>query len=255
MNKKPVPLKFENHKNTSVIPRKGFEDYANENLLPLTANEFSSAASSFPIVFIKNGKTGQFQSIAMSAFEAGNNLYCNSTDAQWEGVYVPQVIQREPFTLGADPNDDKTLIVYLDENSGLLHKSEGDNLFEKNGDESTFLKGVHKQLGDYYQAELASHAFTKALLENNLLKEIELSINFDSQRSKRIKGLYTVDEEKLSSLDEPSIVTFFQKGYLVPIYAMLNSITQFNRLLSMHNKRMDEKVVNLKMHVADGDEL
>ncbi|WP_395339130.1 SapC family protein [Ningiella sp. W23] len=251
----PVLLSSEAHKATKVAQREDFADFSDENLLSITIDEFAHAASSFPLVFIKNGNTGEFHSCALTGFEAGNNVYCATDNTQWEGIYVPKVIRRVPFSLGLDPNADKSLTVYVDENSSALSTEHGQALFDEQGEETAFLKSVKQELVHFYNAELASQAFIKTLLDNKLLKEIEVIMQFDSSRSKRIKGLYTIEEEQLAALDESTIASFFKQQYFAPIYTMLASITQLNRMLRLHNQCMPEKITSLNMRVASKDDL
>jgi len=253
--KNVVPLNKIKHHELSIAPRKSFSDVAKTNSIELTVDELSAAASSFPIAFIKDPNSGNFHCVALLAFEAGLNLYCAENPEHWEGVYVPSAMRREPFSLGPDPDLDKNLIVYIDENSQQISKTEGNSLYDIEGGETGFLKSINKQLSDYYNAELQSQNFLATLLDNKLLKEIELLIKFESDRTKRIKGLYTINEELLRSLDNETIVTFFEQNFFVPIYSMLNSITQFNRLMRLHNKVSSERISNLNMRSVDGDAL
>jgi hypothetical protein len=252
---KTVPLHKAKHKEVHITPRASFADIANKNWMSLTIDELAAAASSFPIVFIKDADTGSLHCVALLAFEAGLNLYCAENNQNWEGVYVPTAIMRSPFSLGPDPDHDNNLMIYVDENSHQLSKTSGNALYDSYGAETGFLKSINKQLTDYIELEALSQNFTSTLLKHDLLKEIELLIKFDSNRTKRVKGLYTIDEEIMKNLDEKVILSFFKQNLFVPIYAMLSSITQFNRLLRLHNNVIGEKIVSLNMHVAAGEEL
>jgi hypothetical protein len=146
-------------------------------------------------------------------------------------------------------------MIYLDKSSQQVSQTTGNALYDSDGIETGFLKGINKQLAQYVELELLSQKFVSTLLAHNLLKEIELLIKFDSQRTKRVKGLYTIDEEILKNLDEKNILTLFKQNFFVPMHALLSSITQFNRLLRLHNNVAAEKIVNLNMRVAGGEEL
>lgn len=248
--KNAVPLNNVTHQHIRITPRASFADVADKNSMALTVNEVAAAASSFPIVFVKDGNSGNFHCVALFAFEAGQNLYCTDDNKQWEGVYVPAAMQREPFSLGPDPQHDKTVMIYLDDNSEQISSTDGNALYDKDGLETGFLKSINKQLSDYFDAELLSQNFIKILLAHNLLKEIELLIKFNSDRTKRIKGIYTIDEEKLAALDNETVLAFFKQNLFVPIYAALSSITQFNRMLRLQNTATAEKIVNLNMRAA-----
>ncbi|WP_371194832.1 SapC family protein [Glaciecola sp. SC05] len=253
--KNAVPLNNTAHKNVKITPRTSFTDVADKNSIALTVDELSAAASSFPIVFIKDASTGSFHCVALFVFEGTQNLYCSQNNEHWEGVYVPSSMRREPFSLGPDPDQDKTLMIYIDESSAQFSKTDGNALFAEDGTETGFLKSINAQLSEYFNSELLSQNFASTLLEKDLLKEIELLIKFDSERTKRVKGLYTIDEDALNKLDEETVLAFFKQNFFVPIYSMLNSITQFNRLLRLHNNVSSEKIVSLNMRAAGGEKL
>lgn len=248
-----VPLNNVQHKGVKIVSRSNFSDVANKNSMSLTAEEIAAAASSFPTVLIKDANTATFHCVALFGFEAGQNLFCIDGASRWEGLYIPMAIQRAPFSLGPDPEQDKTLMLYLDEGSEQISQHSGSALYEENGVETAFLKSVTKQMSDYFNAELVTQKFVSTLLEKDLVKEIELLIQFDSERTKRIKGLYTINEEKLNELDEETVVAFFKQNFFVPIYAMLNSITQLNRLFRLHNNVASEKILSLNMRAVGDD--
>ncbi|WP_100657627.1 SapC family protein [Alteromonas flava] len=252
---KTTPLNAESHAKTKVKPREDFLDVNNQNFISLTADEFSSAASSFPIMLIKNGQNGQFHAIALTAFEEGQNLFCGQAGQQWEGVYIPKAMQRVPFVLGPDPDKENSVTTHLIDENPRVNEQDGQALFDESGQATGFLQGVEKQLADFYHMERATQQFIKALLTHNLLKEYEVLVRFASDRTKRIKGFYNIDEERLNSLSVEVAADFFKQGFFAPIYAMLSSVTQFNRLLRLQNNQSDDSIVQLNMRAAQEDEL
>ena len=90
------------------------------------------------------------------------------------------------------------------------------------------------------------------MLENKLLKEIELMVAYQDDNIKRVKGLYTIDEEALSKLDSDTILSFFKRNLFIPIYAMLGSLTQFNRLMKLNNQNDTlRKITRLQMRTPE----
>lgn len=243
----PKPFDLAKHGKLKIVEKSTFTHTKHQQFVALTVDEFAQAASSYPLVFLKDSRTGDFQSVALLGFEQGQNLYLS--DSGWAGVFVPFSINKDPFSLGPTDGDNSKLTLYIDESSDNISQSEGITLVDSQG-ESGFLKGVQQKLSSYLHNQMISNKLVKLLSEKALLKEIELLVQFDSARQKRIKGLYTIDEDALKNLDEDSIQTFFKANYFVPIYAMLSSITQFNRLLQLHNVNCKEKIVKLQMRAA-----
>jgi hypothetical protein len=212
----------------------------------LVVHEFASAASSFPIVLMKDNETGQFRSVAMFSLISGENSFYNKDE--WQGVHVPYAFLRHPFELGPDPEQDKTLTLYLDEKSEYLSDTHGEALYADN-QASLFLQSVQSKMAEYYQQERLSHDFIQCLLGLNLLKEIELLVDYSDSKKNRIKGIYTIDEEALRQLSDESVLALNKQNYLLPIHAMLSSLSQINRLIKLHNKHAEPKINGVQMRV------
>lgn len=230
-----TPVHPEQHAKLKVKERVDYTILARQQFAPLTAHEFSQAASSYPIIMLKDGQTGRFVSVAFWGFEADQNILFNSLDSSWDAVHLPNDTQCQPFLLGPASNEANTLTMHINQDSELVQETEGHALFDSNG-ETAFLKSMQAKLSEHYQNQVYTRDFINLLLEHNLLKEIEMIVAYQDERIKRVKGLYTIDEEALSKLDEATIVDFFKRNLFIPIYAMLNSLTQFNRLMKVNNK-------------------
>ena len=73
----------------------------NLHLVPAVLAEFTHIALQQPIVLTKNSETGQFVCAGMFGFEEGENLFWQNQ--QWQGLYLPLQIQRQPFFIGEVP--------------------------------------------------------------------------------------------------------------------------------------------------------
>lgn len=247
----PVPVHPDLHSSLKIKEQIDFTALAKRQFAALTVQEFSQAASSYPIVMLKDGQTGSFVSVALWGFEAQQNVLLNPVDNTWDAVNVPNEIQCAPFSLGPCTEQANTLILYIDEASALVQSQHGHALFDSEG-ETAFLKSIQTKLSEHYQNQAFTRDFINILLEHNLLKEIEIMVAYADDKIRRVKGLYTIDEEALSALDEKTIVTFFKRNLLVPIYAMLGSLTQFNRLMKLNNQNYAlAKIARLQMRTPD----
>jgi hypothetical protein len=78
---------------------------------------------------------------------------------------------------------------------------------------------------------------------------LELHINCDNGENKVIKGLYSINEEKLSQLTAEKKLLFIERGYYPPIMAMLASLIQINRMIKLYSQKniMDINSINMKV--------
>lgn len=239
------------HQDLKIKSHTNYAFAQNQHHSSVVVHEFAAAASSFPIVYMKDTQTGQFRAVAMFSLVSGKNLFFS--DTEWLGVYVPSAFLRHPFELGPDPAQEKTLTLYLDEQSDYITADEGEALYQDK-EPSQFLQSVQNKMAEYYQQESLSHQFTQKLLSLNLLKEIELLIDFADGKKSRVKGIYTIDEEALRALDDETILALNKQNFLLPIHAMLSSLTQINRLIKLHNNSAEPKILGVQMRV-DAEEV
>lgn len=229
-----TPVKKDTHQNIKVADQRDLAHVANQHIAPITAIEYSQAATSYPIVLVKDQDSDRYRSVVMLGLETGENLY-HKKDS-WNAVYVPQSITMSPFSLGLDPEKEKTLTACLDLDSRFVGEDKENALFDADGNESEFFKGVQDSLGRLYDNEVMNEKFVKEMLDNDLLLELELSINFTSGESKKLVGLFSVDEKKVQALSDDKVLDFHKRGLFIPIHAMMGSIGQINRLAQLRNQ-------------------
>jgi len=232
------------HQKLNVLPHSNFSQSAKQHLAAVSVNEFANASTNFPVVYMKDAKVGKMRAISMLGLQQGINLFFS--EKKWLATYVPATILRTPFELGPDPTADKTLTLYIDEASDYVSETDGEALFEQQ-EPSQFLQSIQQNMAGYYQSEMQSHQFTELLLKHNLLVEIELVLQFEDQEQNKLKGLYTINEAVLKALSKDVIFELHQQNFLMPIQAMLASLSQVNRLMTLHNKSQQRKIVGIKM--------
>lgn len=234
------------HQDIKIKPHNNFAFSKHQHHASLVVHEFGAAASSFPVVYMKEPTQGQFRAVALLSLLAGDNVFF--TEQEWLAVHVPSAFLRKPFELGPDPTQDKTLTIYIDEQSDYISQTEGEALYQ-NGEATKFLQQIQSKMGEYYQQEQLTHQFTQKLLALNLLKEIELTIDFKDGKKTRVKGIYTVDEEALRQLPESTVLELNNHNFLLPIHAILSSLIQINRLIKQHNYRLENTISGVQMRV------
>lgn len=245
-----VPIKKEQHQNLKLTKARDLSHVAGQHIIPLTAAEFAQASASFPIVFIKNPESERYRSVAMLGLEAEENLFYQ--DDKWTALSVPQSISMVPFSLGIDPDKENTLTACVDLDSEFIGEDKDLPLFEDGDKESEVLVNVQQALGRLYDNERMTEQFIQELQDNDLLHEIELNIALSTGEKKKLVGIFTINEDKIKELSDDKILDFHKRGLFVPIYSMLGSLSQMNRLAQLRNQVSENKVTGVQIvPVAD----
>lgn len=240
-----VPVKKEQHQNIKLASKRDLAHVAGQHIVSLTAAEYAQASASFPVVLVKNPESPHYRSVAILGLEAGENLYYK--DDKWSGLSLPQSVGMAPFALGLDPDKENTLTVCVDIDSALVGEDKDLALFEADGKESELLANVQNSLGRLYENEKMTENFIKELEENDLLQELELKIDLSNGEKKKLTGLFTVNEDKIKSLADDKVLDFHKRGLFVPMYAMLGSLGQINRLVQLRNLTSNAQIENIQI--------
>jgi len=240
-----VPIRKEQHQNLKLAKTRDLSHVAGQHIIPLTAAEFAQASASFPIVFVKNPDSERYRSVAMLGLEAGENLFYQ--DDKWTAISIPQSISMVPFSLGIDPEKENTLTACVDLDSEFIGEDKELPLFESDDKESEVLVNVQQALGRLYDNERMTEKFIKELQDNDLLQELELNIALSTEEKKKLVGIFTINEEKVKELPDDVVLDFHKRGLFVPIYSMLGSLSQMNRLAQIRNQVSENKVTGVQI--------
>jgi len=238
-----VAVDNKNHLNTKIDLSKIEQHGADLHLVPVVLSEFIHLAVQYPIVLTKHGETGQFVFSAMLGFEKNENLFWQ--EEQWQGLYVPLQVRRQPFFIEAiehqnnSEHDNNELVVCVNMESPALSNNTGEALFDINGQESTFFQEAKDLLAQLLTGEKENNLLSESLTLMGLIQPMSLDITFVDQSSTKLLGLYTIDQEKLTSLSKEQVLTLYQAGLLPSIYTMITSLGQVHALIDLKNKRLN----------------
>lgn len=240
-----VPIRKEQHQNLKLAKARDLSHAEGQHIIPLTAAEYAQGSANFPIALVKNPDSERYRSVAMLGLEAGENLFYK--EGNWLAASIPQSIGMVPFSLGLDPEKENTLIACIDLDSNFVGEDKELALFEKDGKDSEVLKNVQQALGRLYDNERMTEQFIKELQDNDMLQELELNIALNSGENKKLVGIFTINEEKVKNLSDDKVLDFHKRGLFVPIYSMLGSISQVNRLVQLRNETSENKVTGVQL--------
>ena len=101
-----------------------------------------------------------------------------------------------------------------------------------------------------FDAHVSTDHFVAELLEHNFLMELELNVNCDNGENKVLKGLYSLNEQRLSQLSPENKLLFIERGYYPPIMAMLASLVQVNRMIKLYSRNNIIGINSVNMKVV-----
>lgn len=238
MFEKMVPVNKERHANFKVKPSADFEFASKFHIAYVTMHEFVRAAATYPIVFLEDKEADDFRPVVLMGLNAGENLFVDA-EGNWEASYVPAMIRRYPFALTKVPDEDR-YVVCVDEASELLSETDGNAMFDEQGNPTQVIENVRRYLAELQQMDQLTREFTKFLGTHNLLTPLNMRVNA-ADEVKNITGCYVINEERLNNFSDTLFLEVRAKRYLPAIYAHLISLPQIERL------------VNLKKNAAEHD--
>jgi len=230
-----VAIDNKNHLQLAIDQTKVEQHGAKLHLVPAVVPEFSNMAVQYPLVITKNGDTGQFVFAAMLGFEAGENLYWR--DEQWQGLYVPLQIRRQPFFVAKSTASDNYDVCY-DTDSPAVATEHGQRLFNDQGQETEFFAQAKGCLGELLRGEEANSQLLSYLQEMDLLQSMKMEVMFANQQTMNLSGLYTVDQDKLAALSAEQVTQLHQAGLLAAVYTLVISLGQMHQLIDLKNKQL-----------------
>lgn len=225
---KPVALNNELHKEFKILPQFSLESVADRHLTQLMLQEFVSAAPHYPIFFLKNEETNQYNAVAVFGLVESQNLFIK--DGKFEGQYVPANVRAYPFSL-AQANDDQ-LVLCINEESDVVSKTEGQPLFDAEGKATEFFQGVNKFFQEFIDANNVSRNITAQLAELDLFKADGLQYRDAAGNERRVNGFFVIDREKFEALSDEQFLSLRKFGVLPAIYAHFSSLERIGAIIA-----------------------
>lgn len=228
---KLVALDKKEHKSLKVSPLEDLKFAQNLSFVPVLINETSVVAEMFPVVFSANEKASL---IALTSL-GGTNLAINS-DGKYITKHVPAYLRRYPFSFAPSKDNNEQKIVLIDEQASCVSKSKGKQLFTKNGSQSELLDNAIKFLTEYEKQEQVTKAMIKAIRDQGILEDREISVGEAKDKKVLVKGFQVVSKEKLNQLDDKTLASWVRNGIINFIDIHLKSLTKIDVLFKLANQ-------------------
>jgi len=232
-----VAIDNKNHLHLTVDSAKAELHGAGLHLVPAVMSEFTNMAVQYPLVITKHADTGQFVVAAMLGFEQGENLFWR--DGQWQGLYLPLQIRRQPFFVSnPEQKDSGDFVICFDSESPAITSNDGQALFSDNGVDTEFFQQAKSCLAQLLAGELANKQLLEQLEKMELLQVMKMEVTFANQQCTTLNGFYTIDTEKLAALSAEKISSLHKAGLLQAIYTLITSLGQIHHLIDLKNKQL-----------------
>jgi hypothetical protein len=213
------------------------------NAVFVTAVEFADVCREYPIVFVRAGKddkTGQdnVAPMAVLGVTQGENLYLQPGGA-WRTQYMPAFLRRYPFGMAGLGND--RMAVCMDRSWEGFSETEGDPLFDEQGEPTAILKNVQQFVESFETEVERTRMFCAELLASGLLQDMRFDATLPDGQNVSVDGFLAVDEKKLAELPEAQVVQWHRNGILGLIHAQQVSLGLMRRLVEWHAERAAAK--------------
>jgi len=203
------------------------------HMLPLRVTEVAQAIVDFPVMMSRMSN-GTMSLSALTSFEPGKNLFFSK--GEWTSSFQPTAMKTYPVFLMKPENGSLETVLGIDADSAALSKEEGQALFDKKGKPSLKIKQIKAQLMEDSINMVHTFQFFETLEKFNLIRSVDVALNYGDDQTNRIRGLSMIHEDNLQSLSSESLTELRDRGYLAPIYAMLFSVFQLNALILRNNQ-------------------
>jgi SapC len=235
----------ERHGDVRLLPGIDLNAFAAVNHVMLGLHEITDAAADYPLVFMKDGDSGQFRLTALFGLSPNANTYFDG--ALWQAVYLPQEALAAPFRIAGG---DQTLCI--NEASALVTTDTGDALFDDNGNETPALLRIRTMLDNLETGRKAANQLISALLPLDLVRPVAVTVHHESRPPELIQGLYSISPLQLKAAAPDVLLGLHARDYLQPIYTIIQSLVQFNRIRQLHNLRAEDRIASFDLVMEHG---
>ena len=200
-------------------------------------DEFRAVQAHYPIVFRREIASGAFSVLALFGFDNGENLFLDGD--RWDARYRPLAQSIQPFLIGRATSDSEVSQVHIDMASPRISASgEGTRVFDEDGRPTPYMEAMATRLADLDQGYRQSDEFCATLERLDLLEPFTLEVPLDDGSRHSLVGYHIIAEGRLATLDGAALGDLQAKGYLLPIFMAVASLSRFSDLVARKNTRL-----------------
>ena len=202
--------------------------------------EFRNVQASYPILFQQDG-AGNFFPAALFGFQQRENLFLD--ESGWRAPYIPAMVRREPFLIGFQESKEQggashTRVLSIDMDHPRVNKERGEALFQPLGGRTPYLENAANLLETIYSGIEHNKAFINILQRHELIESMTLEIELNDGSRNQLIGFHCLAEEKIQNLPGEVLGEFNASGYLMPMFMVLASMGNLQRLAELKNAKL-----------------
>jgi hypothetical protein len=206
------------------------------NALYLSAAEFMKAGLDYPIAFARDERSGEFQPMAILGMKSRQNLFVDAAGQWLPTAYIPAYARRFPFCIAEVPaapgsSDAPQRLICVQQDQLVADTPQP--LFTVNGEATPAWAPIQQLLEAIEGSRQQTRVLTRRLEALGLLVPFDAVAMPRKGDRMRLQGLHRVDEERLLQVPGRDLRTMMRKGELRAVYAHLNSLENFGRLLDL----------------------
>lgn len=227
-------LDKEKHKDFKVSELKDLFFAKDLSSIPLMLHEVQNIGKSFPVVF-----TNDETPVLVSLVSLGNGNLAINDENKWITNYVPISLRKYPFSMASVKDKPEQKIVLIDEDSPLVSKLEGKELFEDDGTQSELLTNAIKFLSDNEKYTIITKKLVEEIIKSGILEDREISIGEGEEKKVLVSGFKVVSKEKLNELSDDILASWVRNGIISFIDMHQKSLDNINILFELANRRQN----------------
>ncbi len=214
------------------------------HVCPITVQEFSAAGTCYPIIFV----SGDYNPVAVMGVSEGQNLFATAEKGYDTDAYIPAFIRRYPFVLAqpdavpGQPAADR-LLVGIDRAYEYIAEDSAYPFFNEAGEISDYTQRCMQFCNDFEAQVRTTRSFVDLIRELDLFEQRSTTYTPQNQdgtpagEPQLIAEYFGVSEAKLKALPKDKLAEMLDNGALQQIYAHLNSLFCWDRLMARHVER------------------
>lgn len=214
---------------------------SSQHVMQVRATEVARAVCSFPVFLSRSAHTGHWLMSAVTGLWPGQSLAVSA--GQYCATFMPTSMQTYPFAPMKSAGGARPWTIGLNESNPVFSQSEGDSIFDAGGRPSPYFDQISKQIEADIEHDIQTQQFLDHLVSNEFTKAVNINVHQDDGQVQTITGLHTIDEDKVQALSGEQLHELNERGYLLPMHALLMSLFQLNTLLRLNNERADNPTV------------
>ena len=236
-----VEVSAQRHGSWRVASDAALSFASSQHVVQVRATEVARAVCSFPVFLSRSAHTGHWLMSAVAGLWPGQSLAVR--DGKWLATFMPSSMQTFPFAPMKAEGGPRPWTIGLNEDNPVFSEDEGEAIFDANGRPSPYFDQISKQLEADIEHDIQTQQFLDYLVNNHFTKAVNINVHQNDGQVQTITGLHTIDEDKVQTLSGDQLRELNERGYLVPMHALLMSLFHLNTLVRLNNERADNPTV------------